>query len=190
MDLNNISQEQVEETVNKIENAVNKYNHIRNIIGIVIFVIIAIIFIITIVIPNTPEEEKEQKQQQEKQQIQLTESERIVWDNYLTVAKRLGFIDKSNLEKIELVSIEDYGKYTKSNPDLRYEQLNFTYTCKDGTTDCVKLETQGTNNGYYSQLVTIDLNNKDYIKIGGLSFGMDEQFVDVTEPFTFYELEK
>ena len=67
---------------------------------------IAIIFIITIVIPNTPEEEKEQEQQ-EKQQIQLTESEQRVWNNYLTVAKRLGFIDESNLEKIELVSIQD-----------------------------------------------------------------------------------
>ena len=188
MDLNNISQEQVENAVNKIETAVNKYNHIRNIIGIVIFVIIAIIFIITIVIPNTPEEEKEQEQQ-EKQQIQLTESEQRVWDNYLTVAKRLGFIDESNLEKIELVSIQDYGKYTKSHPDLRYEQLNFTYTCKDGTTDCVKLESKDTNNGYYSQLVTIDLSNKNYIKIGGLSFGMDEEFITVTEPFTYYDLE-
>ena len=188
MDLNNISQEQVEETVNKVENVVNKYIRIRNIIGLILFFIILIFIAIAFFTQDKTEEQPTTETPTET--VNLTESERIVWDNYLTVAKRLGFIDKSNLEKIELVSIQDYGKYTKSHPDLRYEQLNFTYTCKDGTTDCVKLETQGTNNGYYSQLVTIDLNNKDYIKIGGLSFGMDEVFVDVTEPFTFYELEK
>ena len=188
MDLNNISQEQVEETVNKVENVVNKYMRIRNIIGLVIFFIV-LIFIAIVFFTQDKTEEK-QSSETPTETVELTESERIVWDNYLTVAKRLGFIDESNLEKIELVSIQDYGKYTKSHPDLRYEQLNFTYTCKDKTTDCVKLETEGTYNGYYSQLVTIDLNNKDYIKIGGISFGMDEQFVDVTEPFTYYELQK
>ena len=186
MDFNNITEEQVQNTVNKVESVVNKYNKIRNIIGIVIFIIILIIFLITF-LSNKPEEEA--KPAEEPKQVELTASEQRVWDLYLTVAKRLDFIDESNLESINLVSIQDYGKYTKSHPDLRYEQLNFTYTCKDKTTDCVKLETQSTNNDYSSQIVTIDLSNKNYIKIGGLSFGMDEEFITVTEPFTYYDLE-
>ena len=157
-----------------------------------IFIIIAFasVFLIRSLLPKQSVVPTEKvKEQEESRPREMTESESIVWELFLEEGKKTGYIDESNLESIIVHSIDDYGRYTKSNPHLRYEQLSFTYTCKDKTTNCVKVNPKGESQEYYSQLVTIDLRDQTYIKIGGLSFGMDEEFVKVTRPFTYYDLE-
>ena len=159
---------------------------LKAILGVILIVILTASMIIAHQKDLKKEAPKEEIKQEKVEKKEFTESEIIVWNLFLEEGKKNKIIDESNLDTIELISIEDYGRYLKSKPDLRYEQINFKYTCKDKTPDCIKANK---NKDYYSQLVTINLKDKTYIKIGGLSFGQNEQFENVTEIFTYYDLE-
>ncbi len=167
---------------------------LKAILGVILIAILTASMIIAHQKDLKKETPKEEIKQEKVEKKEFTESEIIVWNLFLEEGKKNKFIDESNLDTIELISIEDYGRYLKSKPDLRYEQINFKYTCKDKTPDCVKANKPdcvkaNKNIDYYSQLVTINLKDKTYIKIGGLSFGQNEQFESVTETFTYYDLE-
>lgn len=159
---------------------------LKAILGVILITILTASMIIAHQKDLKKETPKEEIKQEKVEKKEFTESEIIVWNLFLEEGKKNKIIDESNLDTIELISIEDYGRYLKSKPDLRYEQINFKYTCKDKTPDCIKANK---NIDYYSQLVTINLKDKTYIKIGGLSFGQNEQFESVTETFTYYDLE-
>ena len=131
---------------------------------------------------NKPKEEPETKEEVK----QFRKSELILWELFLKEAKQKRFIFEENVESIELIEIVDYGRYLKSKPNLRYEQINFTYTCKSKTI-CVtdKFPKLSEDSNVRAATTIIDLTNKEYLEMKGYTFSIDDDLVPIEGPFIY-----
>ena len=50
-----------------------------------------------------------------------------------------GYMDEDNIETFEVGRILERG-YFASTPDVRYFQVEFNYSCKNGDSDCIKIK--------------------------------------------------
>ena len=156
-----------------------------NLLRTALMVILMLVILVGITNHNKKEEKEEQKVEEKKE---FRNSELILWDAFIKSAKLNGWIHEDNLESIELESITDYGRYLKKSPDVRYEQINYTFKCKDNTEDCVEpqLKIISTDKPIYSRLVIINLKDKENVNIvTGYVFNQNDEFVTVTEPFVY-----
>ena len=151
-----------------------------------LMVIFMLVILVGITNRNKKEEPKEETKVEEKKEFR--NSEKILWDLFLEEAKQKNLIHEDNLESINLDKIVDYGKYVKKTPNIRYENINYTYSCKDKTLDCVdpSLRIVANEDSTYTSLVEIDLKNKKTIKfLSGCSFNLTDELVNYTEPFVY-----
>ena len=162
-------------------------NRLINIMRTALTVFLMLLVLSKINNPLKKEEPKEEGTKVEEKK-QFRNSELILWDAFIKSAKLNGWIHEDNLESIELESITDYGRYLKKSPYVRYEQLNYTFKCKDNTEDCVEpqLKIISDNKPIYSRLVIINLKDKENVNIvTGYVFNQNDEFVTVTEPFVY-----
>ena len=167
-----------------------------------VVIIVVVLVAIVLLIPDkqkeqskTPKEETKQTEQIEiKEEIEqlkgvkLRNSEKILWEAFLNQIKRRGFIHEDNLDYFAVVSIVDYGKYLKKQPNIRFEQINYVFRCKDDTVSCVDYNLRRIKNedGSYSSLTQIDLKNKAYINlVGGYVFNESDELVPIKGPFVY-----
>lgn len=153
------------------------------------FLIVCIILVLIVAFDNRNKKESEPEETKvvEKETETFRQSELTLWDLFIKEAKQQGYIIEEELESIELVSIKDYGKYIKERPNIRYEEINFKFTCKDKTENCItpKLKQITEAKPVYKKLVIIDLD-KNYIQIvDGFTFKMSDNLVPIDGPFTF-----
>ena len=156
------------------------------IVGVVVITLVVIVL-------NLPDNsKKETKKEPNKVQVvdqkKIRNSERILWETFLNKIKKSGFIHEDNLEYFELVSITDYGKYLKAYPNYRFEQINYTFKCKDDTQNCVdyNLRSNIISDGVYAKLAQIDLTNKNFINlVGGFVFNQNDELVSIEGPFVY-----
>ena len=136
---------------------------------------------------NDDKKEKSKEEPEVKEEVnKFRNSELILWNLFLKEAKEKEYIIEENLESIELIEIVDYGKYLKKLPNLRYEQLNFTYKCKSNTT-CVtdKFPKQKEDSDIRVATTIIDLTNKEYLEMTGYTFRIDDELVPIDGPFIY-----
>jgi len=99
--------------------------------------------------------------------------------------KELGYMDQENIETFEILDIVEYGYY-QSMPEIKYYQVNFNYTCKDKTENCITYKgdygnTKDKNIGYKSA-VFVALNNGEFVKFQkGESHKPDSGFIETLD---------
>ena len=161
-------------------------SNIYNIIRTILMVIVMLVVLVGINKHNKKEDKVEEPKVEEKKEFR--NSEIILWESYLNNAKKKNLINEDNLESIELISIVDYGKYKKKTPNIRYENINYKFTCKDKTLDCVdqSIRIIEDKESIYTTLVEIDLKDKTSVKfLNGCSFSINDELISYTEPFVY-----
>ena len=158
-----------------------------NLVRTALMVVVMLVVLVKITGNNTKQEEKPKEEQETKEVKEFRNSELILWDTFLKEAKAKKLIHEDNLETIELYSVEDYGKYLKKKPNIRYQQVSYTFTCKDKTEDCVDNKLKITENKkVYTVLVQINLKDKNKIEfLNGCSFSINDELVNVDKPFVY-----
>ena len=160
-----------------------KYQSIKAIIGAILIVILTASMIIVHQKDLKKEEPKIETVEEPKQ---FRNSELILWELFLKEAKQKGYIIEENLESIELIEIIDYGRYLKNLPNRRYEQINFTCTCKKGT-NCItdKFPIHSKDSNIRVATTIIDLTNKECLEMTGYSFKKDDELLPIEGPFVY-----
>ena len=166
-----------------------KENRLMNIMRTALTVFLMLLVLSKINNPLKKEEPKKEdtKTEEKEEKKEFRNSELILWNTFLKTAKEKGYIHEDNLESIELLEINDYGRYWDKEPYYRYESIHFSFKCKDNTSDCIwkknKSEYEGENDRYAQ--VRIDIRDKEYIELNrGVSFNINDNLIP-TEPFVY-----
>jgi hypothetical protein len=136
---------------------------------------------------NNKKDDKPKEETETKEEVkQFRKSELILWELFLKEAKQKRYIVEENIESIELIEIIDYGRYLKNLPNIRYEQINFTYKCKSKTI-CVtdKFHKLTEDSDIRTATTIIDLTNKEYIEMKGYTFKFNDELVPIEGPFVY-----
>ncbi len=163
-----------------------KNQNIKAILGVILIAILTSSMIIAHQKDLKKETKKEEPKTEQKEVKQFRKSELILWELFLKEAKQKRYIVEENIESIELIEIIDYGRYLKNLPNIRYEQINFTYKCKSKTI-CVtdKFHKLTEDSDIRTATTIIDLTNKEYIEMKGYTFKFNDELVPIEGPFVY-----
>lgn len=114
---------------------------------------------------------------------QVSEIKKKFSEEILGEFTKLGNVYKDNLKEFNIRKILHTGYYA-SRPEEKYYQIEFSYECKDGSTNCIKLNINDDQlygeDGYY----VFSVIAKDYKVIkfmAGVSININSNFVSEAE---------
>ena len=91
----------------------------------------------------------------------------------------LQYFNQDNLESFHIKKMFEFG-YFESKSNVRYMQVNYEFTCSDGSRNCNNLDYTPSSYEFnsYSFMIKIDLDDSSYIeKIPGFATTLDSDWV-------------
>ena len=89
----------------------------------------------------------------------------------------LGYIEKEELNKINVLEIYEDGYY-KSNPEEKYYQIKFVYECKNKTNDCINYKIESSHNNLPCSLIWLIMKDNKIIQLKrGITININSDYV-------------
>lgn len=159
-----------------------KYKNGRVIFFITCLIIVILVsVIISLIIHNNSNERNVKGENETSSKITFNEKEQKIVDAIYKEPKVLNRFKKDDLKTLEVLNIKSSGYY-KSKPDIRYIEVDYVFSCNDGTYDCTYQkgisEADLEEHGCFTLWIAIDMNNYSIVDVmRGISISANSDWI-------------